>query len=178
MSVFDDLHSIPPQLLADAYLARAVHGEHLTLAVFEVEPGAVLPEHQHANEQFGMVLEGSVVFRVGGDEDIGTGWDLANPLRDCAHGHRRSGRRRCRRRLLASPHGLGGARGTRASADAMAASARSLIATIRSRCVAWKSGRPASAKRSKPSALISKRDGPRTEIEERSLAGPVFRRDP
>jgi quercetin dioxygenase-like cupin family protein len=42
-------------------------GRHLTLAVFEVEPGAVLPEHQHANEQFGMVLEGSVVFRVGAE---------------------------------------------------------------------------------------------------------------
>jgi len=67
MSAFDDLHSIPPQLLAEGYLARAVHGEELTLAVFEVEPGAVLPEHQHANEQFGMVIEGSLVFRVGAE---------------------------------------------------------------------------------------------------------------
>jgi mannose-6-phosphate isomerase-like protein (cupin superfamily) len=56
---------IPPQLLADGYLARAVHGKQLTLALVEVEPGAVLPEHQHPNEQFGMVIEGSVVFRVG-----------------------------------------------------------------------------------------------------------------
>jgi quercetin dioxygenase-like cupin family protein len=65
MSAFTDLHSIPPQLLADGYLARAVHGKQLTLAVVEVEPGAVLPEHQHANEQFGMVIEGSVTFRIG-----------------------------------------------------------------------------------------------------------------
>jgi unsaturated pyranuronate lyase len=65
MSAFDDLHLISPQLLADGYLARAVHGEHLTLAVVEIEPAAVLPEHQHANEQFGMVIKGSVVFRVG-----------------------------------------------------------------------------------------------------------------
>jgi quercetin dioxygenase-like cupin family protein len=56
---------IPPQLLADGYLARAVHGKQLTLALVEVEAGAVLPEHQHPNEQFGMVIEGSVVFRVG-----------------------------------------------------------------------------------------------------------------
>lgn len=67
MSAFDDLHSIAPQLLADGYLARAVHGDKLTLAVVEVEAGAVLPEHQHANEQFGMVIEGSVVFRVGSE---------------------------------------------------------------------------------------------------------------
>lgn len=65
MVPFDDLQLVSPQLLAEGYLARAVHGEHLTLAVVEVEPGAVLPEHQHANEQFGMVIEGSVVFRVG-----------------------------------------------------------------------------------------------------------------
>src|SRR6266851_1067246 len=65
MGAFDDLHAIPPQLLAEGYLARAVHGEQLTLAVVEVEAGAELPEHQHDNEQFGIVIEGSVVFRVG-----------------------------------------------------------------------------------------------------------------
>src|SRR6266852_5309903 len=64
MSAFEDLHAIPPQLLAGGYLARAVHGERLTLAVVEVEPGAELPEHQHDNEQFGIVIEGAVVFDV------------------------------------------------------------------------------------------------------------------
>lgn len=74
MSAFDDLHSIPPQLLADGYLARAVHGQQLTLAVVEVDPGAALPEHQHANEQFGMVVEGSVFFRVGDEtKTVGPG---------------------------------------------------------------------------------------------------------
>jgi quercetin dioxygenase-like cupin family protein len=68
MSPFDDLGAIAPQLLADGYLARAVHGEQLTLAVVEIEPGAALPEHSHANEQFGIVLEGSVVFRIGDEE--------------------------------------------------------------------------------------------------------------
>ena len=67
MSAFADLESIRPQLRADGYLARAVHGEQLTLAVVEIEPGAELPEHRHANEQFGMVIEGSVVFRVGNE---------------------------------------------------------------------------------------------------------------
>ena len=65
VSAFDDLESIRPQFLAPGYLARGVHGERLTLAVVEVEPGAELPEHQHANEQFGMVIEGSLILRVG-----------------------------------------------------------------------------------------------------------------
>ena len=31
----------------------------------EIDPGAELPEHRHGNEQFGLVLAGSVTFRVG-----------------------------------------------------------------------------------------------------------------
>ena len=64
MSPFDDLHTIPPQQRAEGYLARAVHGERLTLAVVEVDAGAELPEHHHDNEQVGMVIEGSVIFRI------------------------------------------------------------------------------------------------------------------
>jgi quercetin dioxygenase-like cupin family protein len=67
MGAFEDLADIAPQALAEGYLARAVHGERLTMAVVEVAPGAELPEHSHENEQFGLVIEGSVVFRVGAD---------------------------------------------------------------------------------------------------------------
>ena len=79
MGAFHELQSIPPQLLADGYLARAVHGERLTFAVVEVEPGAKLPEHRHHNEQFGMVVEGSVIFRIGDEErtlDAGGIWRI------------------------------------------------------------------------------------------------------
>lgn len=74
MGAFDELHAISPQMLADGYLARAVHGERLTLAVVEVEPDAELPEHRHDNEQLGMVLQGSVIFRVGDEQQsLGAG---------------------------------------------------------------------------------------------------------
>lgn len=65
MSAFDALAAIPPQNLRDGILARAVHGERITFAVVEIEPNAELPEHIHANEQLGIVLHGSVTFRVG-----------------------------------------------------------------------------------------------------------------
>jgi quercetin dioxygenase-like cupin family protein len=68
VSAFEELHEIRPQTLAEGHLARAVHGERLTLAVVEIEPGAELPQHRHANEQFGMVLQGVVIFRVGDKE--------------------------------------------------------------------------------------------------------------
>jgi len=48
-------------------VARTVDGERLTLAVVELEPGSVVPEHSHDNEQLGMVLAGSLEFRVGGE---------------------------------------------------------------------------------------------------------------
>ena len=68
MSAFEDLGAVPPQQLREGLLARAVHGELITLAVVEIEPNTELPEHSHENEQLGIVLSGSVMFRVGDEE--------------------------------------------------------------------------------------------------------------
>jgi quercetin dioxygenase-like cupin family protein len=51
MGAFTRLDAIAPQLLADGYLARALHGERVTMAIVEIDPGAELPEHRHDNEQ-------------------------------------------------------------------------------------------------------------------------------
>jgi quercetin dioxygenase-like cupin family protein len=64
VSAFDDLSAIGPQDIWTGVVARAVHGEQLTLAVVELAPNAAVPEHSHANEQLGMVLSGSLTFRV------------------------------------------------------------------------------------------------------------------
>jgi quercetin dioxygenase-like cupin family protein len=74
MGAFDDLGDIAPQQLFAGYLARTIHGERITLAVVEIEPGADLPEHRHENEQLGMVLQGTLIFRVGEEErELGPG---------------------------------------------------------------------------------------------------------
>jgi quercetin dioxygenase-like cupin family protein len=89
MSAFDDLASIPPQQLFAGYLARSIHGEELTLAVVEVDPGADLPEHHHANEQLGMVIRGSLIFRIGDDvREIGPGgtWQIPSDTPHSARG--------------------------------------------------------------------------------------------
>jgi quercetin dioxygenase-like cupin family protein len=80
VGAFDELGAIPPQKLADGWLARVLQGEQLTVAVVEAAPGAVLPEHRHHNEQFGMVIEGSVHFRIGEEEqhvEPGGTWRIA-----------------------------------------------------------------------------------------------------
>ena len=68
MSAFDELGAIPPQQLLAGYLVRGVHGEQVTLSVVEIEPDAELPEHQHANEQLGILIVGSLHFRIGDEE--------------------------------------------------------------------------------------------------------------
>jgi quercetin dioxygenase-like cupin family protein len=45
--------------------ARRVVGERSMLAVVELEPNTMVPEHRHPHEQLGIVLYGSGSFRVG-----------------------------------------------------------------------------------------------------------------
>jgi quercetin dioxygenase-like cupin family protein len=74
MSAFDDLAALRPLGIWDGVVARAIHGDRVTLAVVELEPGSVVARHAHENEQLGMVLRGTVTFRVGDEErDLGPG---------------------------------------------------------------------------------------------------------
>ena len=65
MSAFSVLRQIPLLPIWDGVVGRAVHGERLTLSVVELAANTVIPVHAHENEQVGMVLTGSVYFRVG-----------------------------------------------------------------------------------------------------------------
>jgi quercetin dioxygenase-like cupin family protein len=76
---FDDLRSLPLIQIWDTVAARTVHGERQSLAVVELDPNAVVPEHQHDNEQLGMVITGSLRFRIGEEtRDLGPGetWSI------------------------------------------------------------------------------------------------------
>jgi quercetin dioxygenase-like cupin family protein len=60
-----DLADFGPLRIWDGVVARAVEGEQLTLSVVELEPNGLVPEHRHPNEQIGLLLQGSLTFRVG-----------------------------------------------------------------------------------------------------------------
>jgi quercetin dioxygenase-like cupin family protein len=47
---------------------RTCANERMMLSVVDIEPHAVVEEHQHPHEQVGMVLEGRAIFTVGGEE--------------------------------------------------------------------------------------------------------------
>lgn len=79
MSAFDDLVGLEPLPIWDGVLARAVEGERVTLSVVELDAGTVIPEHAHENEQVGLLLAGSMRFRVGDEERNavpGTTWSI------------------------------------------------------------------------------------------------------
>lgn len=65
MGFLDEIAALEPFRVRDGVVARSVDGERVAFAVVELDPSAVVPEHSHGNEQLGLVLSGSVSFRVG-----------------------------------------------------------------------------------------------------------------
>jgi quercetin dioxygenase-like cupin family protein len=60
-----DLDDLPPiDVWGSSVRARVVDGERATLALVELAPNALVPEHRHGNEQMGFVVRGSITFTV------------------------------------------------------------------------------------------------------------------
>lgn len=81
-----DLAEITPIQVWEGVVARRVQGVQTTLAVVELAPNATVPEHRHANEQCGLVIEGEVTFRIGDEERVlgpGGTWRI---IGDTPHG--------------------------------------------------------------------------------------------
>lgn len=47
--------------------ARFVHSDHMTIAYWTLEPGAVIPEHAHPHEQVANMIEGTFELTVDGE---------------------------------------------------------------------------------------------------------------
>ena len=65
VSVFTSLADIPPLPIWTGVLARAVEGREVTFAIVELDPDSVVGQHQHPNEQLGIILKGSLRFNIG-----------------------------------------------------------------------------------------------------------------
>jgi len=74
VSAFDHLGDLGPIDIWDGVLARTIDGEGCSFGVVELGPNSVVPEHRHPNEQLGMVVSGTVSFRVGDEvRELGPG---------------------------------------------------------------------------------------------------------
>jgi quercetin dioxygenase-like cupin family protein len=67
VSAFSDLPSLERLAIWNGVSGRVVYGERAALVVVELEPGSVIPEHSHDNEQIGVCADGSLSFRIGGE---------------------------------------------------------------------------------------------------------------
>jgi quercetin dioxygenase-like cupin family protein len=67
VKTFESLRDIPPHALREGITARAVQGERMTMAVVDLDPDTVMPEHHHENEQLGFIIAGSLTMRIGGE---------------------------------------------------------------------------------------------------------------
>jgi quercetin dioxygenase-like cupin family protein len=83
VSAFDSLALLDVQRIWEGVHGRVVHGERITLGVIELDPNSHVPEHRHENEQLGVCLSGSVVFRIGDEtRELGPGgtWSIPSDV--------------------------------------------------------------------------------------------------
>jgi unsaturated pyranuronate lyase len=72
--VFDELHELTVLRIWEGVFGRVIGGEHVTMAVIELDDSSVVPEHSHPHEQIGVCITGSVLYRVGSEErELGPG---------------------------------------------------------------------------------------------------------
>jgi quercetin dioxygenase-like cupin family protein len=79
VSAFVDLAELAPHVIWEGVTGRVVPAERVTFALIELEPGTVVPEHAHDNEQVGVLAVGSVRFRIGDEErevGVGEAWSI------------------------------------------------------------------------------------------------------
>ena len=60
------LAEIASKEIMPGYHGKLIHTKNMSLAFWEVEEGAIVPEHSHANEQVMQVLEGKFEFTLNG----------------------------------------------------------------------------------------------------------------
>ena len=78
MAIFKPLSEIPPQQIWNGVLARTVEGNEMSFAIVELAPDSIVDEHEHPNEQIGIVLRGSMTFTVGGETQVLRAGDTYN----------------------------------------------------------------------------------------------------
>ncbi len=64
------LKDVTPKEIMPGYHGKLVHTQNMSLAFWEVEKGAEVPEHSHMNEQVMQVLEGSFQFTLDGKTQV------------------------------------------------------------------------------------------------------------
>jgi quercetin dioxygenase-like cupin family protein len=77
MEYFDSFRKKPGISPLPGFLFREAHLDNVMVTWVEMEPGSILPEHKHVNEQISLVVEGTLELTVGGITRIMKKGDVA-----------------------------------------------------------------------------------------------------
>jgi quercetin dioxygenase-like cupin family protein len=79
-----DIVDVPAlDVWGDSVQARVIVGANASLAVVELQPNALVPEHRHEHEQLGLCIRGSITFTIDGERrELGPGgtWRITSNL--------------------------------------------------------------------------------------------------
>jgi quercetin dioxygenase-like cupin family protein len=67
---FKTIDELTAKSLAPGVDINSLSGEKMTMVIFSIAEGSIIPEHAHPNEQIGMILKGSLSLTVGDEEKI------------------------------------------------------------------------------------------------------------
>ena len=65
MGVIDPRNIVSKEAVKDVKYKILVKGENIMVVMFEFEPYAIVPNHNHVEEQAGIVLKGEGDFKIG-----------------------------------------------------------------------------------------------------------------
>ena len=79
-----DIADVPAiDVWGETVQARVIIGQNASLAVVELGPNAIVPEHRHEHEQLGLCIQGTVTFTIDGERrELGPGgtWRITSNL--------------------------------------------------------------------------------------------------
>ena len=93
---FLNLDELEEKQMAPGFKGRFVHSENMTFAYWDIEAGAVLPEHSHAHEQVASMIAGEFELTVNGETKVLRPGSIAIVPSDAVH----SGRAIARCRII------------------------------------------------------------------------------
>ncbi len=81
-----NLTNIPTKEIMPGYHGKLIHSENMSMAFWEVEKDAEVPEHFHINEQIMHVIEGEFEFTLNGITKVYRPGDLVIIAPNVPHG--------------------------------------------------------------------------------------------
>ncbi len=66
------LDDLPEKEILPGFFGKFLHGQHSTLAFWDIKKGSRLPPHHHVHEQITCVVKGELEMTIGGEDFIFT----------------------------------------------------------------------------------------------------------